>query len=96
MHRRGAFSPLRPDAMVVVKPAKPSTSRRFVLLGLAGLVIVALTSGIAWFTAHPSFSNWKHSCFSGREHHRVPCPDSRQRPLGDHSWTRWQPLVYRV
>jgi hypothetical protein len=47
-------SPLRPDAMVVVKPAKPSASRRFVLLGLAGLVIVALASGIAWFTAHPA------------------------------------------
>ena len=45
-------SPLRPDAMVVVKLAKPSASRRFVLLGLAGLVIVALASGIAWFTAH--------------------------------------------
>ncbi len=42
--------PLRPDAMVVVKPAKPSASRRFALLGLAGLVIVALASGIAGFT----------------------------------------------
>ena len=45
---------LRPDAMVAVKPAKPGASRRFVLLGLAGLVIVALASGIAWFTAHPA------------------------------------------
>ncbi len=47
-------SPLRPDAMVVVKPAKPSATQRFVLLGLAGLVIVALASGIAWFTTHPA------------------------------------------
>ena len=47
-------SPLRPDAMVVVKPAKRSASRRFILLGLAGLVIVALASGIAWFTTHPT------------------------------------------
>ncbi len=43
---------LRPGAMVAVKPAKPGASRRFVLLGLAGLVIVALASGIAWFTFH--------------------------------------------
>ena len=43
---------LRPDAMVTAKPAKPGASRRFVLLGLAGLVILALASGIAWFTAH--------------------------------------------
>jgi len=41
---------LRPDAMVTAKPAKPGASRRFVLIGLAGLVIVALASGIAWFT----------------------------------------------
>jgi serine/threonine protein kinase len=47
---------LRPDAMVAVKPAKPSTSRRFVLLVLAGLVIVALASGIAWFTIHHASS----------------------------------------
>jgi serine/threonine protein kinase len=45
---------LRPDAMVAVKPAKPGASRRFVLLGLAGLVIVALASGIVWFTVHPA------------------------------------------
>ena len=38
--------------MAAVKPARPGTARRFVLVGLAGLVIVALTSGIAWFTAH--------------------------------------------
>src|SRR5258708_4569003 len=43
---------LWPDDRVAVKPAKPGVSRRFVLLGLAGLVIVALASGIAWFTAH--------------------------------------------
>jgi hypothetical protein len=43
---------LRPDAMVTAKPAKPGASRRFVLLVLAGLVIVTLASGIAWFTAH--------------------------------------------
>ncbi len=43
---------LRPDAMVAVKPAKPGASQRFVLLGLAGLVIVAIASGIAWFAFH--------------------------------------------
>jgi serine/threonine protein kinase len=43
---------LRPDAIVAAKPAKPRASRRFVLLGLAGLVIVALASGIAWFTVY--------------------------------------------
>jgi hypothetical protein len=43
---------LWPDDRVAVKPAKPGVSRRFVLLGLAGLVIVALTSGIAWLTVH--------------------------------------------
>ncbi len=42
---------LWPDARVAVKPAKPGASQRFVLLGL---VIVALASGIAWFTAHPA------------------------------------------
>jgi serine/threonine protein kinase len=49
---------VRPEALVAVKavkPAKPgkrSTSRRIVLVGLAGLVIVALASGIVWSTAH--------------------------------------------
>ena len=38
--------------MTPAKPVKRSTSQRIVLLGLAGLVIVALTSGIVWFTAH--------------------------------------------
>jgi streptogramin lyase len=42
----------RPDVIVAVKPAKRSTSRRFVLVGLAGLVIVALASGIVWLTTH--------------------------------------------
>jgi streptogramin lyase len=41
---------LRPYATVAGKPAKPNAWRRFVLLGLAGLVIVALASGIVWFT----------------------------------------------
>ncbi len=48
-------SAVRPEPIVAAKPAKPtktSTSRRIVLVGLAGLVIVALTSGIVWFTAH--------------------------------------------
>src|SRR6266700_1219151 len=43
---------LWPDALVAVKPAQPGASRRFVLLGLAGLVIVALASGIAWFSTY--------------------------------------------
>jgi serine/threonine protein kinase len=43
---------LRPDALVAVKPAKLGTLRRFILLVLAGLMIVALASGIAWFTTH--------------------------------------------
>ncbi len=62
---RSATPPaVRPDAMVAakplrgygpypVKPAKPGAWRRFVLLGLAGLVIVALAGGLVWFTAHP-------------------------------------------
>ena len=62
---------LRPDAMVAVKPAKPGASRRFVLLGLAGLVIVALASGIAWFTAHPA------SLTGG-----IPISTAQSRPLG--------------
>ena len=41
---------LRPNAMVAVKPAKSGTSRRFGLLVLAGLVIVALAGGIVWYT----------------------------------------------
>jgi serine/threonine protein kinase len=40
------------DVMVTVKPVKPSALRRSVLLVLAGLVIMALVSGIAWFTFH--------------------------------------------
>jgi streptogramin lyase len=47
---------LQPDVLVAVKPAQPGASRRFVLLGLAGLVIVALASGIAWFTVHQAGS----------------------------------------
>jgi eukaryotic-like serine/threonine-protein kinase len=47
---RSAIPPaIRPEA---VKPAKPNASRRIVLLGLAGLVIVALASSIVWFTTH--------------------------------------------
>ena len=74
--RSSKLPALRPDAMVAVKPAKPSASRRFVLLGLAGLVIVALASGIAWFCSScishwgcSCISHWGCSCFSGREHH---------------------------
>jgi serine/threonine protein kinase len=47
---------LQPGARMAVKPAKLGASRRFVLLVLAGLVIVALSSGIAWFTVHHGFS----------------------------------------
>ena len=46
---------LRPEAMAAVKPAKPGILRRFVLLVLAGLVIVVLVSGIAWLTVHHAF-----------------------------------------
>jgi serine/threonine protein kinase len=50
---RSSKSPaLRPDAMVAAKPSKPNASRRFVLLLLAGLVIVVLASGITWLTVH--------------------------------------------
>ncbi len=62
---------LRPDAMVAVKPAKPGASRRFVLLGLAGLVIVALASGIAWLTVRPA------SPTGG-----IHVPTAQSRPLG--------------
>ena len=44
----------RPETMVAAKPAKPSASRRLILVGLAGLMIVALASGIVWFTTHPA------------------------------------------
>jgi serine/threonine protein kinase len=47
---------IRPNTMMVVKSAKPSTSRRFVLLGLAGLLIVALASGIVWLTFYHASS----------------------------------------
>src|SRR5260370_1360385 len=48
-------SALRPEALAKALPVKGSRVRRFVLLGLVGLVIVALGSGIAWFTlSHPS------------------------------------------
>jgi serine/threonine protein kinase len=43
---------LQSGAMVTAKPAKSGASRRFVLMGLTGLVIVALASGIAWFTLY--------------------------------------------
>jgi serine/threonine protein kinase len=43
---------VRPETMVAVKPTKPSASRRILLAGLAGLVLVVLASGIVWFTTH--------------------------------------------
>ncbi len=52
MARASTPPALRSEARVAVKPTKPSTTRRFVLMGLAGLVIVALAIGIAWFTFH--------------------------------------------
>ena len=56
----------QPDALVAVKPAKPSASRRFVLLGLVGLVILALASGIDWFTVlHASPTGGIHAAPAG-------------------------------
>src|SRR5258706_1608410 len=40
----------------VAPPKKPGASRRFVLVGLAGLMIVVLTGGIVWFTLHHAAS----------------------------------------
>ena len=45
---------LRSEAFTPVKPVKRGILRRFVLLGLVGLMIVALGSGIAWF-AHAHY-----------------------------------------
>jgi hypothetical protein len=50
---RSSKSPtLPPETVVALKSTKLSASWRFVLLGLAGLVILALASGIAWLTVH--------------------------------------------
>ncbi len=80
-------SALRPDAMVAVKPAKPGASRRFVLLGLAGLVIVALASGIAWFTAHPAsptagINASPTGSIQTSPTGGIPVPTAQSRPLG--------------
>src|SRR6266699_2506556 len=70
---------LRPDAMVAVKPAKPGASRRFVLLGLAGLGSVALASGIAWLTVRPaSPTGGIPASPTGGIH----VPTAQSRPLG--------------
>ena len=87
---------LRSDAMVAVKPAKQGTSRRFVLLALAGLVVVALASGIVWFTVHQASPTAGIHTSSGREHHRISCANRQEQPRRDRSRTRWQSLVYRV
>ncbi len=52
MARSATPSAVRSEAMVAAKPVKRNTSRRIALVGLAGLVIVALASGIVWFTTH--------------------------------------------
>jgi sugar lactone lactonase YvrE len=41
----------RLEALVAAKPARPGASRRLVLLGLAGLVVVALAGGLVWFSS---------------------------------------------
>jgi serine/threonine protein kinase/streptogramin lyase len=64
----------RPEAMVAVKPVKRSASRRIVLVGLAGLVIVALASGIVWFTAHQASSAGSITVF--------PVPTASNFPRG--------------
>jgi virginiamycin B lyase len=69
---------LWPDALVAAKPAQPGASRRFVLLGLAGLVIVALASGIVWFTVH-------HAAPSGSVSGTItefPLPTANSSPEG--------------
>ncbi|HLZ59750.1 MAG TPA: protein kinase [Ktedonosporobacter sp.] len=55
MARSSAPGILRSEAFTPVKPVKRGTVRRFVLLGLVGLMIVALGSGIVWLAhAHPT------------------------------------------
>ena len=44
--------PFRPNTLSAEKPAKLSASRRFILLGMVGLVIVALIGGVGWFAAY--------------------------------------------
>ncbi len=45
---------VRPDVKAPAPPAKRGGSRRFVLIGLVGLVIVALVSGVTWtWLIHP-------------------------------------------
>jgi serine/threonine protein kinase len=47
---------VRPETILATKSTKPSTLRLLVLVGLAGLVVVALASGIVWFTTHQASS----------------------------------------
>ncbi len=52
---------VRPDVKAPVKPMKRSGSRRFVLIGLVGLVVVVLSGGITWFIhPHPTVTITPH------------------------------------
>ena len=73
---------LRSDAMVAVKPAKQGTSRRFVLLALAGLVVVALASGIVWFTVHQASPTAGIHTSSAGSITEFPVPTGKSSPEG--------------
>jgi serine/threonine protein kinase len=80
---RSSKSPaLRPDAMVTAKPAQPSASQRFVLIGLAGLVIVALASGIAWFAVHQASPTAGIHASPAASITESPVPTAQSSPLG--------------
>ncbi len=69
---------LRPDAMVAVETQRLATFRP------AGVGRADDRGSRQWYRlVHciSCFSNWRHSYFSSREHHRVPCPNSRQQPI---------------
>jgi serine/threonine protein kinase/sugar lactone lactonase YvrE len=73
---------LQPDTRVAVKPAKPGSSRRFVLIGLAGLVIVALASGITWLTVHHATPTGGSHAYLAGSITEFPVPTSGSGPWG--------------
>ena len=65
---------LQSDAMMAAKHAKPSASRHLILLVLVGLLIVALASGIIWFTVHQASPAGSITEF--------PVPTANSHPIG--------------
>src|SRR5205823_3433227 len=74
-----------PEAPVTARPAKRRLSLRLVLLGLAGLVVVALASGIVWLTLHeaaPGGVTLRHATPAGViTEFPIPTPQSRSEGI---------------